>query len=161
VELGHVPELGDEERRREIRRLSTLDPAPLSVRAQNAAEEAALGARPTLPSPAVEPVPQAEPPEEVRFVANPEAEAPPDPELGPPATSPAEIEPPVRPGLVVHSDEALCQRIALELRSAMRGRTIPDLAAQLGVASEQVIEAAALLTARGQVVRRGGKLFVS
>jgi hypothetical protein len=162
VELGHVPGLGDEERRREIRRLSTLDPAPLSVRAQNAAEEAAFGpARPTLPSPAVEPVPQAEPPEEIRFVANPEAEAPPDPELGPPASSPAEIEPPVRPGPVVHSDEALCQRIALELRSAMRGRTIPDLAAQLRVASEQVIEAAALLTARGQVVRRAGKLFIS
>ena len=43
----------------------------------------------------------------------------------------------------------------------MRGRTVVDLATQLGVTDEQVIEAAALLTARGQVVRRGAKLFVA
>ena len=36
-----------------------------------------------------------------------------------------------------------------------------DLARELGVTNERVIEAAALLTARGQVVRRGAKLFVA
>ena len=34
VELGHVPELSDEERRREIRRIATLQPPPLAVRAR-------------------------------------------------------------------------------------------------------------------------------
>ena len=52
-------------------------------------------------------------------------------------------------------------QIATELRTSMRGRTVLDLAAQLGVTDERVIEAAALLTARGQVVRRGAKLFVA
>jgi len=64
-------------------------------------------------------------------------------------------------GGALHADEALCLQIASELRTSMRGRTVVDLAAQLGVTDEQVIEAAALLTARGQVVRRGGKLFVA
>jgi HEAT repeat protein len=159
VELGHVPELGDEERRREIRRLSTLDPAPLSVRAQAATDEATLAASSkSLPVPDDDRASS----EDTRLVAATEPELsvhPEDPE--PPAAPAAEVEPPGRPGPAVHSDEALCQRIALELRAAMRGRTVPDLAEQLGVASEQVIEAAALLTARGQVVRRGGKLFVS
>jgi len=64
-------------------------------------------------------------------------------------------------GGALHADEALCLQIASELRTSMRGRTVVDLAAQLGVTDERVIEAAALLTARGQVVRRGGKLFVA
>jgi hypothetical protein len=61
----------------------------------------------------------------------------------------------------LHADEALCLQITSELRTSMRGRTVPDLATQLGVTDERVIEAAALLTARGQVVRRGAKLFVA
>ena len=52
-------------------------------------------------------------------------------------------------------------QITSELRTSMRGRTVLDLATQLGVTDERVIEAAALLTARGQVVRRGAKLFVA
>jgi HEAT repeat protein len=163
VELGHVPELGDEERRREIRRLSTLDPAPLSVRAQAATDEAAFASvSSSVPSPNDGSSSESETPKDAGLVVTPEPDSPVPLEAAhPPAAPELEVDSPVRHGPEVHSDEALCQRIALELRAAMRGRTVPDLAAQLGVASEQVIEAAALLTARGQVVRRGGKLFVS
>jgi len=73
------------------------------------------------------------------------------------------MTPPAREhgGSGLHADEALCIQIASELRTAMRGRTVVDLARELGVPNERVIEAAALLTARGQVVRRGAKLFVA
>jgi HEAT repeat protein len=162
VELGHVPELGDEERRREIRRLSTLDPAPLSVRAQAATDEAASSVSSSMPSPSDGMASDSETPEDTPILVTPEPDSSVALEAAhPPIASAVEVDSPVRPGPAVHSDEALCQRIAQELRAAMRGRTVPDLAAQLGVPSEQVIEAAALLTARGQVVRRGGKLFVS
>lgn len=129
LELGHVPELSDDERRREIRRLSTLQPPPLAVRAR-------------LDEPLPEPVPDRAPPDEIDLALPQESWDPgPPPEL--------------------HSDEALCLQIAQELQGAMRGRTVVDLAGQLGVTGERVVEAAALLAARGQVVRRGTKLFVA
>ena len=133
VELGHVPELSDEERRREIRRISTLEPPPLAVRAR-------------LDEPLPEPVVVAQRPQ------------PEEPELSLPG---AEPEPAPVPAPELHSDEALCQQIAHELQGAMRGRTVLDLAGQLGVTDERVVEAAALLVARGRVVRRGTKLFVA
>ena len=77
------------------------------------------------------------------------------------APAPIEVVLPHDPPGSLHSDEALCLQITSELRTSMRGRTVVDLATQLGVTDEQVIEAAALLTARGQVVRRGAKLFVA
>jgi hypothetical protein len=132
AEIGHVPELADEERRREIRRLSTLQPPPLSERAR-------------LDEPLPEPV-MAERAEAVE----------PDPLL--PRSEP-ELEP--APGPELHSDEMLCQQITQELQGSMRGRTVLDLAGQLGVPDERVVEAAAILAARGQVVRRGTKLFVA
>jgi hypothetical protein len=132
VELGHVPELADEERRREIRRLSTLEPPPLAVRG---------GLDEPLPEP----------------VVMPDRSRPLEPEL---ATSAEQADDPASPP-ELHSDEALCLQIAQELQGSMRGRTVVDLAGQLGVTDERVVEAAALLAARGQVVRRGTKLFVA
>ena len=132
VEMGHVPELADEERRREIRRLSTLQPPPLAERAR--LDE-------PLPEPVVPERAEAVEPELLLSRAEPELEPAPAPEL--------------------HSDEMLCQQIAQELQGSMRGRTVLDLAGQLGVTDERVVEAAAILAARGQVVRRGTKLFVA
>jgi HEAT repeat protein len=140
MDVGNVATLSDEERRREVRRLATLAPVPLSQRI-----------RPLAPAPPAAPAPVATE----------------DVELSPAATAPAPIEvaitPPAREhgGSGLHADEALCIQIASELRTAMRGRTVVDLARELGVPNERVIEAAALLTARGQVVRRGAKLFVA
>ena len=150
MDVGHVATLSDEERRREVRRLSTVAPLPLSQRA-----------RPLL-------APARPPP---RDVAEPrEIEPPEQEEAAAPlsvAAEPAHIEVTLPPaarehaGAPLHADEALCRQIASELRTSMRGRTVMDLATQLGVTDERVIEAAALLTARGQVIRRGAKLFVA
>ena len=152
MDVGHVPTLSDEERRREVRRLSTVTPVPLSQRARPLLAPA-RGAPDSLARAEV-----AEP----EAAAEIEEVAP-----APVAVQPARIEvtlpPPAREngGASLHADEALCLQITSELRTSMRGRTVVDLARELGVTNERVIEAAALLTARGQVVRRGAKLFVA
>jgi hypothetical protein len=150
VDVGHVATLSDEERRREVRRLTKLPPVPLAQRARNvgtplASSQLDAVAEAVVTADAIEagldgPGPTTEPVEPARI----EVHLPPSHDQG---------------GL--HADEALCMQIASELRTSMRGRTVVDLAAQLGVTDERVIEAAALLTARGQVVRRGAKLFVA
>jgi HEAT repeats len=57
--------------------------------------------------------------------------------------------------------EALCGNVLGELKAAMRGRSAQELEGLLGAPSEAIEVACALLTARGQVVRRGTKLFVA
>jgi hypothetical protein len=51
--------------------------------------------------------------------------------------------------------------VLAELRISIRGRTVPDMARALGAPSERVEEACALVSARGQAVRRGLKYFVA
>jgi HEAT repeat protein len=150
MDVGQVASLTDEERRREVRRLAKVAPVPLSQRARPLMPVSRVASEPEL---AVRsPVMELEAPvAEVEDLGPREAAALAAVELG--------LSPAVEHGL--HSDEALCQLITSELRTSMRGRTVVDLATQLGVTDERVIEAAALLTARGQVVRRGAKLFVA
>jgi HEAT repeat protein len=57
--------------------------------------------------------------------------------------------------------EALLAPVLGELKSAMRGCSLGELVHTLGAPAEAVEVACALLTARGQVVRRGTKLFVA
>ena len=59
------------------------------------------------------------------------------------------------------SPEALCQPLLSQLQSAMRGCSLAELVQVLAAPPEAVEVACALLTARGQVVRRGTKLFVA
>jgi hypothetical protein len=144
IEVGHVATLSDEERRREVRRLANVPPVPLAQRAR------------TIQRAAPAPLPQEPEPEsvdELGTIGTVEDSAPAHIEVSLPPT-------PREPG-ELHADEALCVQISSELRTSMRGRTVQDLATQLGVTDERVIEAAALLTARGQVIRRGAKLFVA
>ena len=156
VDVGPVATLSDEERRREVRRLGKLTPVPLAQRARNIA---------SVPTSHLDAVAGVQWPTGVPAAT----EAAVEPELGerglaPAAVEPARIEvsmPASREQRGLHADEALCVQITSELRTSMRGRTVLDLATQLGVTDERVIEAAALLTARGQVVRRGAKLFVA
>jgi len=142
IDVGHVATLSDEERRREVRRLSNVAPMPLAQRARTI----------QLQRPAPAPLP-VEPEAVEEAVTEVEDATPAHIEVSLPPT-------PREPG-ELHADEALCVQISSELRTSMRGRTVPDLATQLGVTQERVIEAAALLTARGQVIRRGAKLFVA
>jgi phage FluMu protein gp41 len=59
------------------------------------------------------------------------------------------------------SPEALCRPVLGQLQSAMRGCSLGELVQVLGAPAEAIEVACALLTARGQVVRRGTKLFVA
>jgi hypothetical protein len=138
IDVGHMATLSDEERRREVRRLANVAPMPLAQRARMLQRPAPLPPEPEVVEEAVGTV-------EDSGSAHIEVSLPPTPR------EPGEL----------HADEALCVQISSELRTSMRGRTVPDLATQLGVTEERVIEAAALLTARGQVIRRGAKLFVA
>ncbi len=163
IDVGHVATLSDDDRRREVRRLATVAPLPLSQRVRPV---------PQPPRPAVEsapperdesgPVPALDAhcslPAGESVPAGPRASGAPEPARIEVALPPPERE---HSGAGLHADEALCLQIASELRTSMRGRTVVDLATHLGVTDERVIEAAALLTARGQVVRRGAKLFVA
>jgi len=165
IDVGHVATLSDDDRRREVRRLATVAPAPLSQRARASTPLARPTVQEIVPEPEMDgPPPEldAEPPSEVQAAES--AAALPLPAAGPElARIEVTLPSPAReqPGASLHADEALCLLIASELRTSMRGRTVMDLATHLGVTDERVIEAAALLTARGQVVRRGAKLFVA
>ncbi|HMK74121.1 MAG TPA: wire protein, partial [Myxococcaceae bacterium] len=57
--------------------------------------------------------------------------------------------------------EMLCEGVLAELQTAMRGRSVPELVEVLRAQAEVVESACVLLTARGQVVRRGKRLFVA
>jgi hypothetical protein len=57
--------------------------------------------------------------------------------------------------------EALCASVADEIRCAIRGRTLADLAASSQEPPSSVEQACELLIARGQVVRRGQKYFAA
>jgi hypothetical protein len=148
IDVGHVATLSDEERRREVRRLAKVAPVPLSQRVRPLGVAIRVAPETAGRAPVPEPVAAAE----LEDAAPEEIAA---------APAPIEVVLPHDPPGSLHSDEALCLQITSELRTSMRGRTVVDLATQLGVTDEQVIEAAALLTARGQVVRRGAKLFVA
>jgi HEAT repeat protein len=58
-------------------------------------------------------------------------------------------------------DEKLCGALLIELRSAIRGRTLAELTQHLTHAEETTLLACRLLEGRGQVVRRGSKYFVA
>lgn len=58
-------------------------------------------------------------------------------------------------------DERLCGALLVELRSALRGRTLVELTHNLSHAEETTLLACRLLEGRGQVVKRGHKYFVA
>jgi phage FluMu protein gp41 len=121
VEVDTVAGLEGPQRRREIRRLTSLPVAPVSERAKTAlAREASSAVRHRHTT-------------QVAVLED-------SPRLNP---------------------EALCGNVLGELKAAMRGRSAQELEGLLGAPAEAIEVACALLTARGQVVRRGTKLFVA
>ncbi len=57
--------------------------------------------------------------------------------------------------------EALCTQMLVEVRAAVRGRSLVELAVALSAPSELAQEALTLLSARGAVIRRGHKYFAA
>ncbi|NTX51197.1 HEAT repeat domain-containing protein [Myxococcus sp. CA039A] len=77
-----------------------------------------------------------------------------------PAPRAAEARPPSgRPG--ASPVEALCAQMLMEVRVAVRGRSLAELTTALGAPVELAQEALTLLSARGSVVRRGHKYFAA
>jgi hypothetical protein len=68
--------------------------------------------------------------------------------------------PPVKPAPRVVPEE-LCTALVVEVRSAIRGRTLGDLVQATSREALAVEEALGLCAARGQVVRRGSKFFAA
>jgi hypothetical protein len=79
-----------------------------------------------------------------------------------PAPAPAPVEPrPAQARPAASPVEALCARMLAEVRAAVRGRSLVELAVALSASSELTQEALTLLSARGAVVRRGHKYFAA
>ncbi|NVJ14386.1 hypothetical protein HV826_09485, partial [Myxococcus sp. AM010] len=57
--------------------------------------------------------------------------------------------------------EALCTQMLTEVRVAVRGRSLVELAVALSAPAELAQEALTLLSARGAVIRRGHKYFAA
>jgi hypothetical protein len=79
-----------------------------------------------------------------------------------PAPAPAPAEPRAAAARPTASPvEALCSQMLAEVRAAVRGRSLVELAVALSAPSELAQEALTLLSARGAVVRRGHKYFAA
>jgi HEAT repeat protein len=128
-DVSNVVDMEDAQRRREVRRMSTLPSHPILAKAYRQTAVAAnggavmAGGRRTAVAELVQALPK------------------------------TQREAPVT--------EALCARIVVELRSAIRGKPLGDLAASMSESLEVVARACALLESRGQAVRRGAKFFVA
>ena len=132
-DVSSVVDMDEGRRRREIRRLAGLPVQP--VRAS---------LTPRAPAPVAPPTrARVEPPARV------EAPRAPAPAPRPAARSSAS---PV---------EALCGPLLSEIRAAIRGRSLGELASGVSAPPELAGEALALLVARGSVIRRGHKYFAA
>lgn len=140
--------LNDAHRRREVRRLANVPSRPVN-------------ALPPLQVPVVVKVrPKAVPeaPRVPQAVLKNAAEAPASPLRSAQAkTATVVVEAPAPE----RNNHQLEESIMTELRSAIRGKPLNDLAEGLGVSSVEVMRVCGELLARGQVVRRGLKYFVA
>lgn len=114
-EVGHMVDLEDAERRRQVRKLSFVPPQAVDFeRVLNAARGITA---------------------QKQRVAVLEAPVGPDPKV--------------------------LDKLMLELRTAIRGRPLSDLASAVSLPQPQALEACQLLMAKGQIVQRGAKFFVA
>lgn len=161
VEVGHVADLEDAVRRREVRKLASL---PLrQVELEKLRAELASRLDPA-PAPAVraERRPQAEVEAPVAApIARPQrVEGPAAPARAAQRTKVAVLEVEAAPA-APHADESLTAKILSELRVSIRGRTLDDLAAATGTTAESALFMCKVLEGRGHAVRRGLKYFVA
>ena len=141
TDCSHVPDMEDAVRRREIRRLATLP------------------VRRSLP-PRLQVVPKPTPPPAVSAFAS-SSKTPLNTPVLTSAPSGGSAAVAYSAPALLHDTEALCVQLMLEVRSAIRGRSLGELAQALRVESDVVEDVCTLLIARAQVVRRGLKYFVA
>jgi hypothetical protein len=147
-DVSSVVDMDEGRRRREIRRLAGLPVQPV---------RASLQPRP----------PPARPPEPAPVAPPPAAVAPPVAvhahRSSAPATPAAPAHSAPRPAARAPASpvEALCGPLMTEIRAAIRGRSLGELASGLSASPKLAEEALALLVARGAVIRRGHKYFAA
>lgn len=141
-DVSGVVRLEDAQRRREIRRLASLEVRPPAPRASPSPSAlrpaAALAHVPARPARATAVA-------TTTVATTTVAVAPPAPR----APEPAPVA------------EALCQAVMAEIRCSIRGRTLEELASAHPHGGGELERACALLAARGQVIRRGHKYFAA
>jgi hypothetical protein len=139
-DVSAVVDLDEGRRRREIRRLAALPVHP--VRASLSARPPPTRALESVSAPVAAPSPR----------SAPRAPAPAAPAPAPPRAPTRAAASPV---------EVLCGPMLTEVRAAIRGRSLGELAAGIRATTELAQEALALLVARGSVIRRGHKYFAA
>jgi hypothetical protein len=183
--LGHdvsaVVDMDEGRRRREIRRLATLPVQPVraSLLPKPSPRAAAPVAAPAPVAPAAvrAPVPAAPPAPAVRAAPAPStAHRAAVPAAAAPArgvaqqavrtaatSSPVQAQPVSRPTARQPASpvEALCGPLMSEIRAAIRGRSLGELASGISAPPELAEEALTLLVARGAIIRRGHKYFAA
>lgn len=148
-DVSGVVRLEDAQRRREIRRLASLEVRPPAPRASPGPSAlrpaAALAHAPARPARATAVVTTAAATTTAATTA---------------ATTTVAVVPPAPPPRAPVA-EALCQAVMAEIRCSIRGRTLEDLASAHPHGVGELERACALLAARGQVIRRGHKYFAA
>ncbi|WPB76162.1 HEAT repeat domain-containing protein [Archangium violaceum] len=172
-DVSAVVDMDEGRRRREIRRLATLPVQPVraSLLPKPAPRAAAPVAAPAAPAAVQAPAPVARPspaPSTAHRAAVPAAAAPtrgvaqqavrtaaaPTAPQAQPVSRPAARQP-------VSPVEALCGPLMSEIRAAIRGRSLGELASGISAPPELAEEALTLLVARGAIIRRGHKYFAA
>ncbi|OJT25180.1 wire protein [Archangium sp. Cb G35] len=171
-DVSAVVDMDEGRRRREIRRLATLPVQPVraSLLPKPAPRAAAPVAAPAPAAPAAVQAPArpgpapstahraavpaaASPARGVAQQAVRTAAAPTAPQAQP-VSRPAARQP-------VSPVEALCGPLMSEIRAAIRGRSLGELATGISAPPELAEEALTLLVARGAIIRRGHKYFAA
>lgn len=146
--LGHdvsaVVDMDEGRRRREIRRLAALPVQP--VRASLLPKPPPRAAAPVTPVAVQAPMPAAP--------AVRPGPAPATVHRAQPVSRPTARQP-------VSPVEALCGPLMSEIRVAIRGRSLGELASGVSAPPEMAEEALTLLVARGAIIRRGHKYFAA
>ncbi|WNG13979.1 HEAT repeat domain-containing protein [Cystobacter fuscus] len=158
-DVSAVVDLDEGRRRREIRRLATLPVQPVRASLLARPPPARAPEPAPAPAPALAAVPSPRPAPALAAVPSPR----PAPRAPPPA---APAPPPVSSSraaarAAASPVEALCGPLLTEVRAAIRGRSLGELAAGIRATTELAQEALALLVARGSVIRRGHKYFAA
>ncbi|WP_309896248.1 HEAT repeat domain-containing protein [Archangium sp.] len=150
-DVSSVVDMDEGRRRREIRRLAGLPVQPVRASLQPRPPPA----RPPEPAPVAPPV--AVP---VHAHRSPAPATPAAPAARAPA-APTHSTPRPAARAPASPVEALCGPLMSEIRAAIRGRSLGELASGLSASPKLAEEALALLVARGAVIRRGHKYFAA
>lgn len=152
-DVSSVVSLDDAQRRREIRRISTLPSNPVLAKERTAAVN--IAAANAAPLPRTASTGELASARSVLLAPSTGKAVAPNAALNTVAAVATSAKP---PPLI---SETLCAQLASDVRCAIRGRTAQELSRMAAVDEAVVIEACELLVARGSLCKRGLKYFAA